>query len=114
MNREKQDDWKRTQLRMPQGQYDAVMRYAEENNLSLNTAMLDLMDKGLNHKYIDNTVMTFDEYKNVIDESMEKHMKAIHDQIQAETYQKLIKQNSRLLDEIITLKEQLNKNSPDK
>lgn len=111
MSKEKQDDWKRTQVRMPQGQYDAVMRYAEENNLSLNTAMLDLMDKGLNHRYADSTVMTFEQYKNVIDESMEKYMKAMHDPLQAETYRKLIKQNSLLLDEIITLKEQLAKNN---
>jgi len=42
-----QDDWKRTQVRMPQEQYQAIMKYAEQNNLSLNTAMLELMDKGL-------------------------------------------------------------------
>jgi len=45
-----QDDWKRTQLRMPQEQYEAVMRYAEKNNLSLNTAILELMDTGLKSK----------------------------------------------------------------
>ena len=42
-----QDSWKRTQVRIPQDQYDAVVDYAKENNLSLNTAMLELMDKGL-------------------------------------------------------------------
>ena len=42
-----QDDWKRTQVRMPQEQYKAIMEHAEQNNLSLNTAMLELMDKGL-------------------------------------------------------------------
>ncbi|MHA3105391.1 hypothetical protein [Acinetobacter sp. ANC 3791] len=45
-----QDDWKRTQIRMPQEQYEAVMSYAEKNNLSLNTAMLELMDLGLKSK----------------------------------------------------------------
>ncbi len=45
-----QDDWKRTQVRMPQEQYEVLMNYAEKNNLSLNTAMLELMDLGLKSK----------------------------------------------------------------
>lgn len=45
-----QDDWKRTQVRMPQDQYDAIATYAKDNNLSLNTAMLELMDRGLSAK----------------------------------------------------------------
>ena len=47
MNREKQDNWKRTQLRMPFDQYDAISEYANKNNLSLNTAILELANKGL-------------------------------------------------------------------
>lgn len=47
MTREKQDDWKRTQVRMPQEQYDEVTQYAEKNNFSLNTAILDLISKSL-------------------------------------------------------------------
>lgn len=42
-----QDDWKRTQVRIPQEQYKAVADYAQERNLSLNSAMLELLDKGL-------------------------------------------------------------------
>ncbi|MFA3129756.1 hypothetical protein KWG22_17240 [Acinetobacter pittii] len=45
-----QDDWKRTQLRMPQEQYQSVVDYAERNNLSLNSAILELMDIGLQSK----------------------------------------------------------------
>lgn len=45
-----QEGWKRTQVRMPQEQYEAIMHYAERNNLSLNTAMLELMDAGFNSK----------------------------------------------------------------
>ncbi|USE84365.1 hypothetical protein [Acinetobacter tibetensis] len=45
-----QDDWKRTQVRMPQEQYESLMDYAEKNNLSLNTAMLELMDLGFKSK----------------------------------------------------------------
>lgn len=42
-----QDEWKRTQIRIPKDIYDSLVEYAERNNLSLNTAMLELMDKGL-------------------------------------------------------------------
>ncbi|UOO93416.1 hypothetical protein [Vitreoscilla stercoraria] len=42
----KQDDWKRTQIRMPQDHYQKIMEYAEANNISLNTAMLELIEKG--------------------------------------------------------------------
>lgn len=45
-----QDDWKRTQVRMPQEQYEVLMNYAENNNLSLNTAMLELIDLGFKAK----------------------------------------------------------------
>ncbi|NIE95568.1 hypothetical protein F3J02_03565 [Acinetobacter sp. Tr-809] len=46
-----QDDWKRTQIRMPQNQYESLMHYAEQNNLSLNTAMIELMELGLKSKF---------------------------------------------------------------
>lgn len=46
-----QDDWKRTQIRMPQDQYESLMHYAEQNNLSLNTAMIELMELGLKSKF---------------------------------------------------------------
>lgn len=42
-----QDDWKRTQVRIPQDQYDDIVAYAEEKDISLNTAMIELMDNGL-------------------------------------------------------------------
>lgn len=42
-----QDDWKRTQVRMPQEQYEELMSYAEKNNLSLNTAILEFIENGL-------------------------------------------------------------------
>lgn len=47
MSREKQEDWKRTQVRIPQEQYDNIVAYAENKDLSLNTAMIELMDNGL-------------------------------------------------------------------
>ena len=42
-----QDDWKRTQIRIPLGLYEDLAEHAKKNNLSINTAMLFLMDKGL-------------------------------------------------------------------
>lgn len=48
MGKEKQDDWKRTQIRIPIGLYEDVAQYAEQHNLSLNYAMLELMDRGIN------------------------------------------------------------------
>ncbi|HFF8856267.1 MULTISPECIES: hypothetical protein [Acinetobacter calcoaceticus/baumannii complex] len=61
-----QDDWKRTQVRMPQEQYQAIMEYAEKNNLSLNTAMIELMDKGLNGQ----TNINLEDYLEEIAERM--------------------------------------------
>ena len=42
-----QEDWKRTQVRMPQPLYNALQNYAKENELSLNSAMLTLCELGL-------------------------------------------------------------------
>jgi hypothetical protein len=47
MSKEKQDDWKRTQIRIPIGLYEDVAQHAERHNLSLNYAMLELMDRGI-------------------------------------------------------------------
>lgn len=45
-----QENWKRTQVRLPPELHDGIINYAEKNNLSLNSAMLELIDKGLNAK----------------------------------------------------------------
>lgn len=42
-----QDTWKRSQIRLPPSLYHGIMNYAEERNLSLNTALIELADKGL-------------------------------------------------------------------
>ena len=42
-----QDTWKRSQIRFTPSLYEAVMRYAEENILSLNSALMHLTDEGL-------------------------------------------------------------------
>ena len=42
-----QKDWKRTQLRLPSSHYEAVLAYADNNNLPINSAILELIDKAL-------------------------------------------------------------------
>ncbi|MCH7337152.1 hypothetical protein [Acinetobacter sp. NIPH 2699] len=42
-----QDEWKRTQIRIPQDQYDDIVAYAEGKEISINTAMIELIDNGL-------------------------------------------------------------------
>lgn len=42
-----QDNWKRSQVRLPQPLYDDVFNYAEQHGISLNQAMIELLDKGL-------------------------------------------------------------------
>ena len=42
-----QDSWKRTQFRIPQDLYIAIVEYAKVNNLSLNSAMIYLIEKGM-------------------------------------------------------------------
>ena len=48
-----QDNWKRTQVRLPQPLYDNVFEYAEKHGISLNQAMIELLDKGLLRKNTD-------------------------------------------------------------
>lgn len=47
MSREKQDDWKRTQIRIPLPFYEEIVAFSEQRNISINTAMLELMDRGI-------------------------------------------------------------------
>ena len=48
-----QNNWKRTQVRLPQPLYDNVFEYAEKHGISLNQAMIELLDKGLLRKNTD-------------------------------------------------------------
>ncbi|WP_151828394.1 hypothetical protein [Acinetobacter oleivorans] len=67
-----QDDWKRTQVRMPQDQYEAIMEYAEKNNVSLNTAMINLMDKGLTAEGFGANLANITSIKKIIDLALSK------------------------------------------
>lgn len=68
-----QDDWKRTQVRMPQSLYNALQNYAKENELSLNSAMLALCEKGLEQAGLDVTSNTIDwvQMRNDVTEILE-------------------------------------------
>lgn len=43
-----QDDWKRTQVRLPQEVYEQLSKFAKTNKLSLNSAIVTLIEQGLN------------------------------------------------------------------
>lgn len=69
-----QEDWKRTQIRMPQEQYQTVVDYAEKNNLSLNSAVLELLDKALD---LDSAVSVNDQsISKIADKVVERLKKA--------------------------------------
>lgn len=42
-----QDTWKRSQIRLTPSLYSAVLEYASEHDLSLNSALMQLTDEGL-------------------------------------------------------------------
>lgn len=42
-----QDTWKRSQVRLPPSLHQAVVEYANDNKMSLNTAIVELLDNGL-------------------------------------------------------------------
>lgn len=42
-----QDTWKRSQIRLPPSLHQAVVDYANDNNMSLNTAIVELLNNGL-------------------------------------------------------------------
>lgn len=42
-----QENWKRTQVRLPPETHDKLIWYARENNVSLNSAIINLLELGL-------------------------------------------------------------------
>lgn len=42
-----QDNWKRSQVRLPKPLYDDIFEYAKKHGISLNQAIIELLDKGL-------------------------------------------------------------------
>lgn len=80
MSKEKQDEWKRTQIRIPATLYEEIAEHAKKDNLSLNTAMLDLIEKGLNKKEISIDSKTLDKFQS-LNEKIEKLTKLIDQKI---------------------------------
>ncbi len=52
-----QDTWKRSQIRLPPSLHQAVVDYANDNKMSLNTAIVELLDKGLPTKISTQTIL---------------------------------------------------------
>lgn len=75
-----QDEWKRTQIRIPATLYEEIAEHAKKDNLSLNTAMLDLIEKGLDKKDISIDSKTLDKFQS-LNEKIEKLTKLIDQKI---------------------------------
>ncbi|KAA8735549.1 hypothetical protein F4V57_01780 [Acinetobacter qingfengensis] len=75
-----QDEWKRTQIRIPVTLYEEIAEHAKKDNLSLNTAMLDLIEKGLDKKDISIDSKTLDKFQS-LNEKIEKLTKLIDQKI---------------------------------
>lgn len=75
-----QDEWKRTQIRIPATLYEEIAEHAKKDNLSLNTAMLDLIEKGLSKKEISIDSKTLDKFQS-LNEKIEKLTKLIDQKI---------------------------------
>lgn len=43
-----QRDWAKTQVRMPPNLHPQIKKFAKDNNLSMNSAIIQLIEKGLN------------------------------------------------------------------
>lgn len=48
-----QKDWVKTQIRLPPDLHPLIKQYAKDNDLPMNTAMIELLKKGLNLATVD-------------------------------------------------------------
>lgn len=72
-----QDTWKRSQVRLPNGLYQVVAKYAEDKSMSLNTAIIHLLDIGLVKET--ERMQTIRELKQALNEANAK-MQALENQ----------------------------------
>lgn len=61
----KQDDWKRTQLRLPTDMHEKLSNYAEINGLSQNAAILQILEKVLNSDIAVSKLTIVESLKNI-------------------------------------------------
>lgn len=61
----KQDDWKRTQVRLPPEVHEQLNRYAEINGLSQNAAILQILEKVLNSDVAVSKLTIVESLKNI-------------------------------------------------
>jgi hypothetical protein len=72
-----QDTWKRSQVRLPNSLYQVVAKYAEDKSMSLNTAIIHLLDIGLVKET--ERMQTIRELKQALNEANAK-MQALENQ----------------------------------
>lgn len=72
-----QDTWKRSQVRLPNSLYQVVAKYAEDKSMSLNTAIIHLLDMGLVRET--ERIQSIRELKRVLNEVNAK-MQALENQ----------------------------------
>lgn len=72
-----QDTWKRSQVRLPNSLYQVVAKYAEDKSMSLNTAIIHLLDIGLVRET--ERIQSIRELKQLLNETNAK-MQALENQ----------------------------------
>lgn len=72
-----QDTWKRSQVRLPNSIYQVVAKYAEDKSMSLNTAIIHLLDIGLVRET--ERIQSIRELKQLLNEANTK-MQALENQ----------------------------------
>lgn len=63
----KQDDWKRSQLRLPVDLHERLLKFAERNGLSMNSAIIEILEKTLNNDITLSKLTVLQSLKNIED-----------------------------------------------
>lgn len=63
----KQDDWKRSQLRLPIDLHERLVKFAEKNGLSMNSAIIEILEKTLNNDISLSKLTILESLKNIED-----------------------------------------------
>ncbi|WP_322976613.1 Arc family DNA-binding protein [Acinetobacter pittii] len=61
----KQDDWKRSQLRLPADLHERLIKFAEKNGLSMNTALIEIIEKSLDSDISLSKLTVLESLKNI-------------------------------------------------
>lgn len=61
----KQDDWKRSQLRLPTNLHERLVQFADKNGLSMNAAIIDILEKSLDNDISLSKLTVLESLKNI-------------------------------------------------